>query len=159
MPAASASSSAAGKSVDPAVAHERLEADDAALGELVEAVEVAGDDAAPQREVDDRGRARGRRAFASNAAPSIVGGWALSGISMQAVAPPAASARVPVAQPSQSVRPGSLKCTCASITPGRRWSERASISSRAGPEANAAIAPSWIATSRSAAWITRSYGT
>src|SRR3954451_24982993 len=78
---------------------------------------------------------------------------------MHAVAPPAASARVPVAQPSQSVRPGSLKCTWASITPGSRCSERASISARAGPDANAAIAPSAIATSRSAAWITRSYGT
>ena len=45
--------------VDPRVAHERLEADHAAGGELVEAVEVAGHEPAPQREV--HGRAAGRR--------------------------------------------------------------------------------------------------
>ena len=45
--------------LDPAVAHEGLEADDAALGQLVEPVQVAGDEAAPEREVDLRGGARG----------------------------------------------------------------------------------------------------
>ena len=37
---------------------------------------------------------------------------------------------VPVAKPSQSARPGSLKCTWASIAPGSTCSPRASISSR-----------------------------
>jgi hypothetical protein len=43
-----------------------------------------------------------------------------SGMSKNVVVPPAAQAREPVAMPSQSARPGSLKCTCASITPGER---------------------------------------
>ena len=77
--------------------------------------------------------------LASKAAPSTVGGWALSGISTQAVAPPAASAAVPVAQPSQSARPGSLKCTWASIAPGSTCSPRASTSSRAGSPISGAI--------------------
>ena len=71
--------------------------------------------------------------LASNAAPSIVGGIALSGMSIAHVVPPAASAAVPVAKPSQSARPGSLRCTWASTTPGSTSSPRASISSRAGP--------------------------
>ncbi len=90
--------------------------------------------------------------LASNAAPSTVGGWALSGISTQAVAPPAASAAVPVAQPSQSARPGSLKCTWASIAPGSTCSPRASTSSRAGSPISGAISamtPSSTAMSRS----------
>ena len=47
--------------VDPAVAHERLEADHAALGELVEPVEVAGHEAAPEAKVDERRAARRRQ--------------------------------------------------------------------------------------------------
>ena len=119
--------------VDPRVAHERLEADHAAGGELVDAVERAGHEPAPEREVD-LGAARAAASLASKAAPSTVGGWALSGISTQAVAPPAASAAVPVAQPSQSARPGSLKCTWASIAPGSTCSPRASTSSPAPSE-------------------------
>ena len=136
--------------LDPRVAHERLEADHAARGELVQPVE--------RRRARARPRARSRRprgrvaaaTLASNAAPSTVGGWALSGISTQAVAPPAASAAVPVAQPSQSARPGSLKCTWASIAPGSTCSPRASISSRAGSPISgtiSAITPSSTATS------------
>ena len=45
--------------VDARVAHERLEADHAAVGELVEPVEVAGDEAAPEAEVDERRAAGG----------------------------------------------------------------------------------------------------
>ena len=40
-------------------------------------------------------------------------------MSTNVVPPPAASARLPVAAPSHSVRPGSLKCTCTSTTPGK----------------------------------------
>ena len=46
--------------------------------------------------------------FSSKLGRSRVGGLALSGISKTHVAPPAAEASEPVAQPSQSVRPGSL---------------------------------------------------
>ena len=45
--------------VDARVAHERLEADHAAVGELVEPVDVAGDEAAPEAEVDERRAASG----------------------------------------------------------------------------------------------------
>ena len=63
----------------------------------------AGHEPAPEREVHLAARAAAAT-LASNAAPSTVGGWALSGISTHAVAPPAASAAVPVSQPSH--RPG-----------------------------------------------------
>ena len=43
------------------------------------------------------------------------------------VKPPAARARVPLPQPSQAARPGSLKWTWASIRPGRMSSPCASI--------------------------------
>jgi hypothetical protein len=43
----------------------------------------------------------------------VVGGIELSGMSTTVVTPPDAAARVPVQKPSQSVRPGSLRCTCA----------------------------------------------
>ena len=69
--------------------------------------------------------------LASNARASMVGGSEFSGMSTPQVKPPAASARVPLPQPSQAARPGSLKCTCASISPGRTSSPRASMISRA----------------------------
>ena len=50
--------------------------------------------------------------FRLNASASTVGGCAFSGMSTTQVVPPAAADAVPVAQPSQSARPGSLKCTC-----------------------------------------------
>ena len=43
----------------------------------------------------------------------VVGGIELRGMSTTVVMPPDAAARVPVQKPSQSVRPGSLRCTCA----------------------------------------------
>lgn len=43
----------------------------------------------------------------------MVGGIELSGISTRVVTPPEAAARVPVQKPSQSVRPGSFRWTCA----------------------------------------------
>ena len=60
--------------VDAAVGHERLEADHAALGELLEPVGVARDEAAPEPEVDARSCARAAASLASKPAPSIVGG-------------------------------------------------------------------------------------
>ena len=54
-------------------------------------------------------------------------------MSKKHVPPPAANAAEPVAMPSHSVRPGSLKCTCGSITPGKMCRPVASISSFAIP--------------------------
>ena len=48
----------------------------------------------------------------------VVAGTELRGISTSVVTPPAAAARVAVRKPSQSVRPGSLMCTCVSTKPG-----------------------------------------
>ena len=47
--------------------------------------------------------------FNSKLSRFVVGGCAFNGISNTVVVPPAAAARDPVAKPSQSVRPGSLK--------------------------------------------------
>ena len=51
--------------------------------------------------------------FCSRCATVVVGGMELRGMSTTAVTPPDAAARVPVQKPSQSVRPGSFKCTWA----------------------------------------------
>ena len=96
---------------------------------------------------------RAAASLASNARASIVGGSEFSGMSTPHVKPPAASARVPLPQPSQAARPGSLKCTCASIRPGRMSRPRASMTSCASSpstpgSSRAAITPS--ATARSA---------
>ena len=72
----------------------------------------------PQSATSTRATPRAAATLASNDAPSSVGGIALSGMSIAVVVPPQASAAVPVAKPSQSARPGSLRCTCASTTPG-----------------------------------------
>jgi hypothetical protein len=89
--------------------------------------------------------------LASNAAPSIVGGLEFSGMSKNAVKPPAASAAVPVSSPSQCVRPGSLKCTWGSRPAGKTCRPVASSSvfapSSSGPIP--AIAPSMTPTSAS----------
>ena len=57
-------------------------------------------------------------------------GIELSGMSANAVVPPAAIAEVPLEKPSQCVRPGSFRCTCASTNPGSTCRPRASTSSR-----------------------------
>ena len=49
----------------------------------------------------------------------------LSGMSTMVVTPPAAAARVAVAKPSHSVRPGSLTCTWVSTRPGSSTSSSA----------------------------------
>ena len=96
------------KIVDAAVAHECLQTDDAAVAQCFQLIEISGNKSAPEPEIDERSLSAAAR-FASKLAPSIVGGCALSGISKTVVVPPAAAAREPVANPSQSVRPGSLK--------------------------------------------------
>ena len=49
--------------------------------------------------------------FTCNASTVVVGGIELRGMSTIVVTPPAAAARVAVAKPSHSVRPGSFTCT------------------------------------------------
>ena len=47
--------------------------------------------------------------FKSRLGTVVVGGRELSGMSTRVVIPPEAAARVPVQNPSQAVRPGSLR--------------------------------------------------
>mmetsp|Transcript_27935 Transcript_27935/g.61326 ORF Transcript_27935/g.61326 Transcript_27935/m.61326 type:complete len:248 (-) Transcript_27935:299-1042(-) len=56
--------------------------------------------------------------FSSSCVRVVVTGLLLSGMSTAVVMPPIAAAAVPLAMPSHSTRPGSLKCTWTSITPG-----------------------------------------
>ena len=75
--------------------------------------------------------------LACRASTVVVGGMLLSGMSTIVVTPPAAAARVALAKPSHSVRPGSLTCTWVSTRPGSRTtsSSRRMVSSpeRAAP--------------------------
>ena len=66
-------------------------------------------------------------AFRLISSPStvVVGGMLFSGMSRIVVTPPAAAARVAVAKPSHSVRPGSLTCTWLSTRPGSSTSSSA----------------------------------
>ena len=78
----------------------------------------------PQNPTSTCTRPRAAARFASSAATVVVAGTLLSGMSTIVVTPPAAAARVAVSKPSQSVRPGSLTCTCVSTRPGdttRSW--------------------------------------
>src|SRR5262249_24842145 len=56
--------------------------------------------------------------FSRNASVVVVAGIEFKGMSMIVVTPPAAAARVAVANPSQCVRPGSFTWTCVSARPG-----------------------------------------
>ena len=151
--------------VDAARAHEGLEADHAALGELVHALERARHQPAPQREVD-AGGAAGRGHLGVEGGGVEGRRMALSGMSTQQVAPPAASAGCRSSKPSQSARPGSLRCTWASTTPGQHLAARGrrspggrprapGRSRRSTPSTTATSAPS-PRTTRS--WITRLKG-
>src|SRR5205807_3460582 len=71
----------------------------------------------------------------------IVGGLALSGISITVVTPPAAALMLPVSKPSQCVRPGSLKWTCGSMHPGRTNRFLASITSPASGRSAGSASP------------------
>ena len=57
--------------------------------------------------------------FARNPSTLVVAGIEFNGISISVVYPPATAARDAVSKPSHSVRPGSLICTCVSISPGK----------------------------------------
>ncbi len=111
-----------------------LEAGDSGEGEGFEVELVAVDAAAPEGVVDHAlGGAVGPPVAAasrlsSRAATVVVSGRQLRGMSTTVVKPPAAAARVAVAKPSQSVRPGSLMWVWASTRPGRRAREPRSSS-------------------------------
>ena len=85
--------------IDPAVAHESLQTDDAAIAQRFELLQIVRDQSAPQTEIDERVSSPRRRVSDRKLGPSIVGGWALSGMSKTVVVPPAAAAREPVANP------------------------------------------------------------
>ena len=90
---------------------------------------------APRRPRTRRRRTPGRAAaarFSSSAATVVVGGMLLSGMSTIVVTPPAAAARVAVAKPSHSVRPGSLTWTWVSTRPGSSTSSSASSTHEVG---------------------------
>ena len=76
----------------PLLRHERLEADHAALGELLEVVEVAGHEPAPEAEVDAARRARRRELGVERRRRRSSAACEFSGMSKNAVNPPAASA-------------------------------------------------------------------
>ena len=81
----------------------------------------------------------------SSAATVTVGGMLFSGMSTIVVTPPAAAAAVAVANPSHSVRPGSLTCTWLSTSPGSStWpSGMVTVPSGASPyPVSAVISPS-----------------
>ena len=115
-----------GEAVAAGVDEEALEAGDAGEGEGFEVALVAVDGAAPEGVVDHAlrgavGAAGGAASrLSSRAATLVVSGRQFSGMSTRVVKPPAAAARVAVAKPSHSVRPGSLMWVWASTRPGSR---------------------------------------
>ena len=87
--------------------------------------------------------------FTCNASTVVVGGMELRGMSTIAVTPPATAARVALAKPSHSVRPGSLTCTWLSTRPGRSTSSSARVTAVAGASSNpvtAVMRPSSLCT-------------
>ncbi len=69
----------------------------------------------------------------------VVAGMLFRGMSTRVVTPPAAAARVAVANPSHSVRPGSLMWTCVSTIPGMRTESPQSITGT--PDGASSIGP------------------
>ena len=96
--------------------------------------------APPQKPTSTQAWSAATARFASSAATVVVGGMLLSGMSTIVVTPPAAAARVALAKPSQSVRPGSLTWTWVSTSPGSSTSSSASTTTSA-PAASASYAP------------------
>ena len=73
-------------------------------------------------------RPRARSSLSSSAAAVTVSGLVF-GISNTAVTPPITAASEPVSRSSLCSAPGSRKCTCVSMTPGRMVRPVASIAS------------------------------
>ena len=114
------------------VDEEAFVAGDSGRGEGLEVWLAAVFDSSPEAVVDDA-LAGGRVAFAGEGLGR--GGWGreFRGMSTRVVMPPAAAARVAVAKPSQSVRPGELMWTWGSMKPGRMAWSPASTTWSAGP--------------------------
>ncbi len=74
-----------------------------------------------KKAMSTQARASARRHLSARSAAPTVGGLVF-GISKTAVTPPIAAAAVPVAMSSLCSSPGSRKCTCVSITPGKTCS-------------------------------------
>ena len=98
----------------------------------------------PHSATSTRAFSSSARTFARRPSSVVVGGMLLSGMSTSVVTPPAAAARVAVAKPSHSVRPGSLMWTCVSTSPGEHG-EVAGVD-RDGTPAGAGSSRSVIAT-------------
>ena len=113
-----------------------LEAEDTGVVQRAQVLDVVGQGAAPEADVDVR-LVGGDVLLRGGASTVVVGGRQLSGMSTRVVMPPAAAARVAVQKPSHSVRPGSLTCTWVSTRPGSRtWSPRSSRRAPAGTSAS-----------------------
>ena len=138
--------------LDPRVEQEALEAEDAGVVQRRQVGHVAGHGPAPEADVD-ADLVAGHGPLLARAPPTVVvGGMLLSGMSTIVVTPPAAAARVALAKPSHSVRPGSLTCTCVSTSPGSSTSSSASTTTvraaarRRRTATRAVITPSRIRT-------------
>ncbi len=107
-----------GELVDPRVAQERLEPDDPGVGQRLDLVGVARDQAAEEPAVHPE-LPPGGVPLGGQRRGVVVTGLLLSGMSTSVVIPPAAAAAVAVGNPSQSARPGSLMWTWVSTRPGR----------------------------------------
>src|SRR6185437_873556 len=106
--------------------------------------------APPQKPTSTQHCPRAAARFTSRFSTVVVGGMLFSGMSTSVVTPPAAAARVAVANPSQSVRPGSLMWTCASTIPGETMSSPASTS---GTEGGTSSKPATATMTPPATWI------
>jgi hypothetical protein len=111
--------------VDAGVQQEALEPEHARLVQRAQLRDVARD-GPPQKPTSTHVSPSAALRLTSSAATSTVGGMLLSGMSTMVVTPPDAAALVAVSNPSHSVRPGSLTCTCESTRPG---SSTSSVSS------------------------------
>ena len=112
----------------PGVDRKALEPEHARLMQPGQLAGVPGHRAAPEPDVNRALPSRGRPLDLECGA-STVGGIEFSGMSMTVVTPPAAAAAVAVANPSQSVRPGSFTCTWLSTSPGSSTSSSPSTTS------------------------------
>ena len=119
--------------VDAGVEQEALEPEHARpRAAAPRSAEVARARRRPRTRRRPRPARRPPRAWSSSAATVVVGGIEFSGMSTSVVTPPAAAARVAVAKPSHSVRPGSLTWTWVSTRPGSSTSSSSRSTTRAG---------------------------
>ena len=102
---------------DPRVDEEALEPDDPGVEQPRELGRFPGT-APPQNATSTAHCPAAAATLARSASTVVVTGEEFSGMSQIVVTPPARAARVAVANPSHSVRPGSLTCTCESTSPG-----------------------------------------